>query len=254
MTKENILAVVFCLVAGAPALAQRFPEHSEIQERNKGKAFLVHLTAGIHQPGANFADRFGTTGSVGGGLEWIAAGNFLLGAEAHYSFGNTVKEDPLVLLRTPEGDIIGNNQLLAEVDLRARGLYVGGAIGKLFPIGNRRSGIRLTLGAGVQQHRIRIQDNANSVAQVSGDYVKGYDRLTGGLALSQFVGWQHLGANRRSNWFLGFEFSQGFTKSLRDWDFAEMRKLEGNRTDIRFGIRLGWTLPFYIGAANQIYY
>lgn len=254
MTQKYFLTSILSLLIAASAFAQKFPEHREMDARNKGKALLLHLTAAIHQPGGDLADRFGSTGNVGGALEWITAQNLLFSVEGNYSFGNTVKEDPLGILRTPEGDIIGNDQQLAEVDLRARGYYIGGAIGKFFPIGNRRSGIRLTLGAGAMQHRIRVQDNNSSVVQVSGDYIKGYDRLTGGLALTQFLGWQHLGANRRANWFLGFEFSQGFTKSLRDWDFTEMRKLEGNRTDLRFGIRLGWTLPFYQGSANQIYY
>ena len=33
-----------------------------------------------------------------------------------------------------------------------------------------------------------------------------------------------------------------------------MKKLEGNRLDLRFGIRLAWTLPFYTGNAEDIYY
>ncbi|MBK6932322.1 MAG: hypothetical protein IPH12_16270 [Saprospirales bacterium] len=178
----------------------------------------------------------------------------LLGLEGHYIFGGKVKDDPLAILRTPEGDIIGNNQLVADIALRERGYYFGGMIGKLFTFSEKRSGIRLSLGAGWLQHRIRIQDNTNSVVQVSGEYAKGYDRLTGGLALNQFIGWQHLGAMRRSNWYIGLEFNQGFTKSLRSWDYSEMRRLDGKRTDLRFGIRVGWTLPLYLSGAEKIYY
>lgn len=254
MTQKHTLVLALSIACATPALAQRFPEHREIEARNMGKAILVHLTAGFHVPGGDLADRFGHTGSFGGGVEWITAGNLLLGIEGHYQFGNKVNDDPLAIIRTPEGDIIGNDQLLAEVDLRARGQYIGGSIGKLFPVGKLRSGLRITLGAGAMRHKIRLQDNNKTVVQVTGDYAKGYDRLTGGLALNQFIGWQHLGASRRSNWFFGFELSQGFTKSLRDWDFSEMRKLEGNRTDLRFGVRLGWTLPFYQGNADKIYY
>ena len=56
------------------------------------------------------------------------------------------------------------------------------------------------------------------------------------------------------SWLFGFEFNQAFTQTRRDWDFAEMRKLEGRRVDLRFGVRLAWTLPFYTGTAEEIYY
>lgn len=236
------------------ASAQKFPEHVREEPRNTGPALLVNLTAGVHLPAGDLSDRFGQDASPGGGVEWITAGNFILGLEGHYFFGTKVKDDPLALIRTPEGDIIGNNQLLADVALRERGFYLGGQVGKLFTLGKKRSGIRITLGAGMLRHKIRLQDNTNSASQLINDYAKGYDRLTGGLALNQFIGWQHLGANRRANWFVGLEFNQGFTQSLRSWDFTEMRKLDGKRTDLRFGIRLGWTLPFYQQKANEIYY
>jgi len=235
--------------------AQKFPEHPEtVEGRNKGAAVLVHLNFGAHLPGVDMSDRFGQDGSFGGSLEFATGNNFFFGAEGHYFFGGKVKEDPLAILRTPEGDLIGNNQLVADVLLRERGYYFGGALGKLFTFGAKRSGIRLTLGAGWLQHKIRLQDNSQSVGQIAGEYAKGYDRLSGGFALNQFLGWQHLGANRRSNWCVGLEFNQGFTKSLRDWDFTEMRKLDGRRRDLRFGIRVGWTLPFYLSGADKIYY
>lgn len=237
-----------------PVQAQKFPDNPENDVRNTGKAILIHVNFGAQVPGSDLAARFGENGNLGGGAEWISAANLLLGLEGHYIFGGKVKDDPLAILRTPEGDIIGNNQLVADIALRERGYYFGGMIGKLFTFSEKRSGIRLSLGAGWLQHRIRIQDNTNSVVQVSGEYAKGYDRLTGGLALNQFIGWQHLGAMRRSNWYIGLEFNQGFTKSLRSWDYSEMRRLDGKRTDLRFGIRVGWTLPLYLSGAEKIYY
>ncbi len=251
--KYTLLLYGLCLAVCARA--QKFPEHPEHTDpRNTGNALLVHLNAGLHLPAGTLADRFGTDGNAGGALEYITPGNLLFGIDGYYLFGGDVKEDPLAILRTPEGDIIGNNQLVADVALRERGYYLGGLIGKLFTLGEKRSGIRITLGAGMLRHKIRLQDNTSSVVQITGDYAKGYDRLTGGLALNQFIGWQHLGANRRANWYIGLEFNQGFTKSLRDWDFTEMRKLDGNRKDLRFGIRLGWTLPFYLSGAEKLYY
>lgn len=252
--KRITLFLFFSIGLAAAAGAQKFPDHPSGEPRNTGPAILFHVSAGTHLPGGDLAKRFGQDASIGGGLELITGNNFLLGAEGHFLFGQKVKEDPLTIIRTPEGDIIGTDQFIASVFLRERGFYVGGMIGKLFPAGKKRSGLRITAGAGMLRHKIRLQDDSQSVNAISGDYAKGYDRLTGGLALNQFIGWQHLAANRRANWFIGLEFSQGFTKSLRDWDFSEMRKLEGSRTDLRFGIRAAWTLPFYVGNAEKIYY
>lgn len=239
---------------GIVANAQKFREHPTEDARNVGSALLLHISFGTHLPGGDLADRFGRDASVGGGFEMITANNFLFGLEGHYLFGQKVKDDPLSILRTPEGDIIGTDQVLASVLLRERGYYLGGMIGKLVPLGKKRSGLRFTVGAGLLRHKIRLQDDTQSVNAIAGDYAKGYDRLTGGVALNQVIGWQHLAANRRANWFIGLEFNQGFTKNLRDWDYSEMRKLEGSRTDLRFGIRAAWTLPFYVGNADKIYY
>ena len=247
--------IFFLLLFAFQVQAQKFPEHPERSEAgNTNSAILTHLSFAVQLPGGDMGARFGMNGSLGGGAEWISAGNFVLGVDGHYFFGGNVKEDPLAILRTPEGNIIGNNQLVADIVLRERGFYIGGLVGKLFQIGRQRSGIRLTLGAGILQHKIRLQDNSNSVVQITGDYAKGYDRLTGGLALSQFIGWQHLSNNRRSNWYIGFALSQGFTQSRRSWDYSEMRKLDERRTDLQFGIRAGWTLPIYLSGAEKIEY
>lgn len=254
---KNYFVLVACMLCVFEASAQKFrehPEHVEEAVRNTGSAILGNLLFGVHLPGGDMADRFEADGDFGGAVEYLTANNFIFGVEGHYFFGPKVKEDPLAILRTPEGDIIGNDRLVASVVLRERGWYGGAKVGKLFAFNGKRSGIRLTLGAGMMRHKIRLQDDNNSVTQITGDYKKGYDRLTGGLALNQFLGWQHLSANRRSNWMAGFEFIEGFTKSLRDWDFTERRKLDGNRLDLRLGIRVAWTLPFYQGKADEIFY
>lgn len=251
--KKAFLLIV-CALSVSNAVAQVMPEHPDDSERNKGNAILLHLTFGLHQPFGDMADRFGADGNFGIGLEYLTANNIILGVEGQYLFGPKVKEDPLAILRTPEGDIIGNDRTIASVVLRKRGYYLGGMVGKLFTFNEKRSGIRLTLGAGLLRHWIRIQDDNSSVTELTGDYKKGYDRLTGGLALNQFIGWQHLAANRRSNWLIGFEFNEGFTNTLRDWDFNDRRKLDDSRLDLRIGLRVAWTLPFYQGKAEEIYY
>jgi hypothetical protein len=242
-------------LAAQPALAQKFREHPATQETNrKSKAILAHIMFGYHLPGGDLSERFGPAFSVGLGTEHLTKNNFIIGLEGHFFYGNKVNDDPLAILRTPEGDIIGSDRLLASVVLRQRGLYTGVLVGKLFTFSEQRSGIRFTLGAGWSTHKIRIQDDNSSVTQLTGDYKKGYDRLTAGLGAQQFIGWQYLSDDKRANWLVGFEFSQGFTQSRRDWDYNDMRKLDEQRLDLRYGIRVAWTLPFYIGNSKEIFY
>lgn len=253
--KNSLLLGCMLLISGQMA-AQWIPDERTYDEsNNKGKAILFHLNLGTHIPAADMGKRFGQDMSLGGGLERLGAGNTILGIEGYYLFGTNVKEDPLSKIRTPDGDLIGLDQSLANVSLRERGFYMGATLGKLFIFDKKkRSGLRVTGTAGWLQHKIRIQDNAQTLPQVYGEYIKGYDRQTGGIAIGQFVGWQHLSVNRRSNWYAGLEFHQGFTKSMRDWDFSEQKKLDGTRLDLRFGVRVGWTLPFYPKSPEQIYY
>lgn len=255
MTLKHILLFAgLFLFTGAVSAQKKFREHPDNEPRNKGKAIFIHLTFGVHSPQADMGQRFGVDQNFGGVVEFLTANNFFFGGEGQFFFSNTVKEDPLAILRTPEGDIIGNNRALASLTLRERGIYAGGHVGRIFTFGENRSGIRVSLGAGILRHWIRLQDDLNSVTEITGDYKKGYDRLTQGFALNQVIAWQHIGKNRRINFFAGLEFNEGFTNTLRDWDFSEMRKLDEARKDVRVGIRVGWALPLYMAKSEEIYY
>jgi hypothetical protein len=252
---KKILLLLICALLMLNLQAQRTREPSFSDSNNKGNAILFHFNLGSHIPAADMAKRFGNDLSIGGGLERITENNLIVGVEGHFFFSQKVKEDPLAALRTPEGDIIGIDQAIASLVLRERGFYIGANMGKLITFNEkRRRGLRLTGSLGWLQHKIRLQDDGQTVPQVTGNYAFGYDRLTGGLALNEFVGWQQLSISRRINWYVGFEFGQGFTGTLRDYDFAEQRKLSERRLDLRFGVRAGWVLPFYQRKAEDIYY
>ncbi len=227
--------------------------------RNKGNALLLQLNYAVHKPGGDLADRFGNNFSLGTGADLITdKGNWLFGAGFAYLFGGEVREDVLAGLRTPEGAIIGNDRSYASIELRERGFYAGAHIGKLFSLGlpNPRSGIRATVGAGLLQHKIRIQDDPfRKVPQLDENYKKGYDRLSNGLALAGFIGYQVLSMNKRANFYGGFEFTRGFTMSRRDFNFDTRAKDETKRADLLFGVRVGWVIPIYFGkAAGEVYY
>ncbi len=252
---KKIYILLFAILVHQVLVAQRTrtPQYSDAN--NKGTAILLHFNLGSHIPLSDLAKRFGIDQSFGGGLERIFEDNKIIGLEGHFFFSQKVKDDPLKNMRNANGDIIGIDQGLARLNLRQRGFYVGAQVGKLFVFNKpTRTGLRVTAGAGWMQHWIRLQDDNQSVPLVAGEYSKGYDRLTGGLALNQYVGWQKLSKSRRVNFYIGIECNQGFTSTLRDFDYAEKRKLTGRRFDVRLGLRAGWVLPFYQKKAEEIYY
>ncbi len=233
--------------------------YTQDERRNLGNVIALNFQFGAGVPAGDLSDRFGTTISIGTGMDFITEkNNLIFGWKGDFHFGNTVKENILGNL-APEGFIFGNS-LSAATELRRaqRGFYLGAHIGKIFPLSatNSRSGIRFTLGAGLLQHKIRLQqDPSNFVNQIAGDYAKGYDRLTNGLALRQFVGYQLLGNNKLVNFTVGLEFIQGFTQNRRSFNFDEMRADTDKRLDLLIGVKVGWTLPFYIGeSTGEIYY
>lgn len=257
---KQVLLCACLLGFGLHLSAQRAPQRIDNgSRRNVGRAILLQLGYGIEVPGADLSQRFGQSFSPEVGLSYLTEKtNWLLGINGQFFFGNTVKEDVLAGLRTAEGYVIGNDRSPANLELRQRGFYLGAHVGKIFALTdvNPRSGIKVQLGAGLLQHKIRIQkDPIRDVAAISGDYIKGYDRLSNGLCLQEFIGYHLMTNDGRINFYGGFEFSQAFTQNRRDYDYITRSKDEAKRLDLLFGFRLGWILPFYFGkSASEIYY
>ncbi len=225
-----------------------------LEEENGKKLFtptLINVTFGFDLPAGDLSKRFGSNSTVGINVEQMF-GIFSAGVESFVIFGRSVNEDPLSIIRTPEGALIGENREFVEVGLGQFGWYVGGYTAVTIPIieKNPHSGIRFALGAGLLQHKIKI-DEASPVPQLTPEYKKGYDRLTNGLALKQFLGYRHFSKNKLVNFIVGFEFKEGFTKSRRDFDFSTMQVDTKNRFDMYYGLKIGWTLPIYHNDGDQ---
>jgi hypothetical protein len=215
-----------------------------------GTTLLINTHYGFAASGADLGQRFGNCQHTGLGIEWMSnRKSWIVGADGSFVFGKNVKENPIEKLYNVETFIYGVNKELAIIFLRERGFLWQGYVGKLIKIHptNARAGLRVTAGAGYMQHRIRLQDDQESISQISGDYKKGYDRLTGGLMFTQFIGYQYLSRNRRINFSVGFEFNEGFTKSLRDWNFDTKSKDTAQRFDLLYGLRTSLVLPLYFG-------
>lgn len=251
--KFQVIVGIFLLIISVS------DSYSQDERLNLGNLLALNFQFGIGTTAGDLNDRFGTTLSLGAGMDYITEkNNLILGWKGDFHFGNNVKEDILGGL-APLGFIFGSSLSPANELRRAqRGFYLGAHIGKIFPLSskNKRSGIRLTVGGGLLQHRIRLQqDPLNFVPQIAGEYGRGYDRLTNGFALRQFLGYQLLGNDRLVNFTFGLEFIEGFTQNRRNFNFDEMAVDTDRRLDLIIGAKIGWTLPFYIGeSTGEIYY
>jgi hypothetical protein len=215
----------------------------------------VHISGQI--PLADMAKRYGADLSVGGSYVWKTKKNILFGAECSYFFGRNLKEDPLAGLRVAEtGQLVDNEGYPADLRLTERGWNIYANAGYLFSkLGhNPNSGVFFTVGAGWMQHKIKFYDPNKKVAAVYGDLKKGYDRLTGGFALSQYIGYQFLSNNRLTNFNFGFEFYEGFTKSRRGYNYDTGLADTKQRFDVMIGFRFAWTLPLYKRLKDVYYY
>jgi hypothetical protein len=215
----------------------------------------VHVSGQI--PQADMAKRYGADLSVGGTYTWKTKKNVLFGAECSYFFGRNIHEDPLKGLRVEEtGQLVDNEGYPADLRLTERGWNIYANAGYLFSkLGhNPNSGVFFTVGAGWMQHKIKFYDPNKKVAVVYGDLKKGYDRLTGGFALSQYIGYQYLSNNRLANFNFGFEFYEGFTKSMRGYNYDTGLADTQQRLDVMIGFRFAWTLPLYKRLKDVYYY
>lgn len=219
-------------------------------------AKLLTLGYTLQFPFGDMADRFGPNNNLGAGFYFKLSHNFLLGAEANYLFGGGVREDTILnYLYTASGGLIGIDGYYETVFLFERGTAFWGKFGKIIPIShsNPNSGITLLAGAGFMQHRIKLSSPNKTLPYLLGDYAKGYDRLTNGFALSQFVGYMHLDKRKFVNFTFGLEAMEGFTKNRRDWNFDQMKKDEAQRFDLLLGVKLSWILPFYGSGEERVY-
>jgi hypothetical protein len=206
----------------------------------------IDFNFGVQNPEGDLSKRFGTNLCVGVGFERVSIPKgWIFGIQGNYIFGQTVNEDVLAPLRTPEGAILGDIGTYASVELRERGFFLGGHFGKIFKLsdnGNRFHGIRATLGLGFLQHKIRLQDDNNSAPQIAPPYETGYDRLTNGFALNQFIGYQVVSRDKRINFYAGFDFTEGFTKNRRGFNYDTRQRDDKNRLDVLYGFRIGWAI------------
>ncbi len=226
----------------------------KVYKQNPG--FIFGFSYGYNVSGGDLSTRFGNNFKIDVSPTFYFSGsNISVGIEASYIFSGKVKEHSFLNILTFDRHVINNNGTFATIQTSERGVLFGGLISKIIPFNrNIRTGIKIEAGGYLFRHWISFK-TIGEIRQLTSDYLKGYDRLTGGLALKEFVGYQYLSEKSKINFYAGFEFYQGFTKSIRGYDYDKASVDNFARKDLLYGIKIGWILPLYIVKnPEEIYY
>lgn len=216
-------------------------------------------------PVGELSNRFGYTNVIGveGGVKF--SNNFYGYTGVKFIFGNDVRENVayniVQLIGSPTNGYqrmaLGSDGRFYQVRFWERGFIVPFVVGKIFRLPNSRnfnSGIYVELGGQFIQHSINIVAVGNSVPNLSKPYLKGYDRLTNGIGIVEGFGYRHYSNSRFTNYFIGLEASQNFTKNRRDINFDTGVRDDAKRLDLFLGFKAGWTFPIYKSAPEKEYY
>ena len=242
--KSVWFACLFCLALSSQAQIANF----------SSQGFLFTPNFAIQVPHADLAERFRTFASIGLGINYKTKSNFMFGVDYDWYFGNRIKESGTFSeITIDSGQIIDSDGNFSIVRLNIKGNYLTANVGYLFnlPKDEPNSGILIQAGVGWMQHKIDIVSSQNKIPQINGEYEKGYDKLTYGIATKQFVGYQHLVNKNHFHFRIGLEFNQGFTQGRRTWDFNKNESGLDKRFDGTIAIKAGIVVPVFTKAKDD---
>jgi hypothetical protein len=256
--RSLILFLIF-LGAGAVANAQEVEKKEEKKKSkfdpSKAVLFVPNYTAQF--PYGNMADRFGFNSLFGMQIDYKVKKNWIIGIDGAFLFGTKVREAYVLdNISTYTGQFITQNNELARVTAQEQGFNLKLIIGKIIPFSEKYpdAGLLLMTGFGFLEHKIAINVRASELPQLDKTYRKGYDRLSSGPVISQFIGGIFLERKRFVSVYGGLQFDVGFTQGRRNFDFYSMAPLKDKRLDMFLGIKVGWVIPVFTQVSEKEYF
>jgi hypothetical protein len=231
----------------------------QVQSQIASSIRLLEFKYGYHRPFEDMKDRFGSSNDLSLSLQTVGLEKKLFwGIEGMFFFSNAVNEDVLAPLRSFDGNVIGIDGRPGDINLKERGYYIGIDVGKIYPTGKHEkklTGVRVQIGGGMLQHKIRVQDNFNSIVALEKKYLHGYDRLTNGPAIHVGLGYQYQSPHDNLHFHIMSDFYGARTRARRDFDYAEGRYLDHQRIDILAGLALAYIVTISrVNRTENIYY
>lgn len=221
------------------------PAQSDMKT-NQGFLFVPHVA--YNMAGGDLKDRFRNFASIGLGADYKFKNNIIIGLDYDWFFGDNVKDLGIFSnIGGPSGNIIDENGDFAVIQLNMKGTYATANIGYLINLSQQEpnSGLLLSLGTGIMQHRIDIVSSQVTIPQVNDEYEDGYDQLAYGIATKQYVGYQYLTEKNKYHFRIGVAFNQGFTQGRRTWDYNANKSGLEQRFDSTIAIKFGLVVPVF---------
>jgi hypothetical protein len=213
-------------------------------------AIMIDLAYGMQQPEGTMKKDFYYNFNIGARIAYLSPRNWIFSIGGEWIFQDLVKTDVLKPLRESNGHIVETTGRMGLTQLGQRGFMVLGQAGRLIQLGKktRVHNFEFRFGAGYLQHwfRIRLLGRPEELPPLFEDYKKGYDRLTSGLALNQYIGYRYMSRSKLVNLFIGMDFTEGFTYNRRFWNFDTRSADKALHYDILWGFRAGFSIPFFI--------
>jgi len=249
-----LLAFLFLFAFKVNAQEDLFGKQEKVEAK---KGWLITFNANLDFPAADMAKRFGISNRFGPSVYYKTQSNWIFGAKCDFIFGGQIRDDSLMVnIKDKYGSFLTSDGKRIGVPTFERGYMIGLEAGKIITLSDKRpdNGILFLTSGGFIQHKINIYDADQSVAQLRGDYLKGYDRLTNGLFLEEYVGYVYFARNKLINFHIGIDGMFGFTQGRRDYLFDVMRPDNKQRLDILFGLRGGFYIPIFKRKTEEIFY
>lgn len=208
-------------------------------------ATMLTPTFGVSIPLGDMQSRYPVAFQIGGNIMHKFKNNWLISFSGSFLFGETVKQRNLMQSILP---IISEDGTQPLISVGMRGFLFSANAGKVIPLGNkpnRNSGLLITLGGGFMQHKMYINASDGQSPQIGGNYKKGYDMLTNGFMLNEFIGYVFLGNKRVVNFIVGVEFTQAFVKNRRGYNYHTFEYDNQLKYDFLITPKIGWIFPIY---------
>lgn len=239
-------------------MAQKAESKKEKKKQfDASSAVLITPAYNAQFPLGDMSKRFGFNSLIGAHISYKTSNNWLVGGEVGVLFGSRVKEGNILShIATQSGQHITLFNDLTGVSPSEIGYNVKFVAGKIIPFSEKYpdAGLLLLTGFGFLEHKIAVNVKRTELPQFDKTYRTGYDRLSNGPVLSQFIGGVFMERKRFVSLYGGVQFDIGFTQGRRAFDFYLQRPLNDKRLDMFIGVKLGWIIPVFLQASEKEYY
>lgn len=258
MMMRNLVLFLLLLLASATSVyAQDDLFGTKVTKSPVRKGWIISANGDLDFPAADMAKRFGTSARVGPSLLYKTKSNWLFGVKGDFIFGSDVREDSLLInLKDKYGDFLNTQGQRIAIPRYERGYIIGLEAGKIIGLSKKNgdNGLMLLTSVGFIQHKINIFEKNKTVPQLHGEYLKGYDRLTNGMYIEQYIGYAYFAKDGLLNFHLGLDALFGFTQGRRDFLYDVMRPDTDKRLDILFGLRGSFDIPIFKRKSEELFF